>query len=457
MKSWGAYISKHLASFVAFILLLIFVNAVIFGVTFYQTMTEDYGDTSPRAMLDLVANTATTKELPEKAAQKLQRLSIWAFYLNAEGQCFWMFELPKEVPQSYTIQDVALFSKGYIADYPVFVRNTDDGLLVLGYPKGSYTKLTSNYYSLKPIQQLPLFITGMLLLDIACLFVAYFFSKRKIIKSTQPIVSAVSTLAEGKPVFLRVSGELSEIANSINKASNILSRQNEARANWISGVSHDIRTPLSMIMGYADQIAGNEIISESVREQAKIVRKQSIKIKELVQDLNLVSQLEYDMQPLHAEAVRPAKLLRSYVAELLNSGLSDAYPISIEIASDTERITLNCDPRLISRAINNLVQNSIKHNPCGCAIRLCLEKQGGCLALSVTDDGAGLSSEKLKELQTKPHYMESTDERLDLRHGLGLLIVQQIAAAHHGSVKIENVMPHGCKITVLFPDKINTI
>lgn len=457
MKSWGTYISKHLASFAAFILLLIFVNAVIFGVTFYQTMTEDYGDTSPRTILDMVANSATTKELPGETAQKLQRHNIWAFYLNAEGQCFWAFELPKEVPQSYTIQDVALFSKGYIADYPVFVRNTDDGLLVLGYPKDSYTKLTSNYYSLKSIQQLPLFITGMLLLDIGCLFLAYFFSKRKIIKSTLPIVSAVSTLAEGKPVSLRVSGELSEIANGINKAANILSKQNEARANWISGVSHDIRTPLSMIMGYADQIAGNETVSEVVRKQAEIVRKQSIKIKELVQDLNLVSQLEYDMQPLNIEAARPAKLLRSYVAELLNSGLSDTYLISIEIVPDAENLTLNCDPRLISRAINNLVQNSIKHNPSGCVIQLRLEKQGDCLALSVTDNGSGLSAEKLKELQTKPHYMESTDERLDLRHGLGLLIVQQIVAAHNGTVKIANVMPHGCKITMLFSNKINTI
>ena len=119
----------------------------------------------------------------------------------------------------------------------------------------------------------------MLGLDVLCLFCAYYFSKRKIIRNTEPIVSAVETLADGKPVSLHISGELSEIANSVNKASSILNRQNEARANWISGVSHDIRTPLSMIMGYAGRIAENESASKTIQEQAEIVRKQSVKIK----------------------------------------------------------------------------------------------------------------------------------------------------------------------------------
>ena len=99
-------------------------------------------------------------------------------------------------------------------------------------------------------------------MDVLCLFLAYYFSKRRIIQNTEPIVDAIETLADGKPVSLHIDRELSEIANSVNKASLILSRQNEARANWISGVSHDIRTPLSMIMGYADRIAADKTASE---------------------------------------------------------------------------------------------------------------------------------------------------------------------------------------------------
>lgn len=451
MRAFRNYISKHLVSFAAFLLALLFLNIIIFGLTFQRIVVNDYGDASPQAMLKTIASAATPEQLSDDAIQKLRQHNIWAIYLNLAGQCFWSVDLPDKVPESYTIQDVALFSKGYIEDYPVFVWNTDDGLLVLGYPKNSYTKLISNYYSISAIKRLPIFVAVILGVDILCLFLAYYFSKCKIIQNTEPIIAAVEALADGKPVLLHVNGELSELASSINKASSILIRQNEARANWISGVSHDIRTPLSIIMGYADHIAKHEIASDVVREQAEIMRRQSIKIKELVQDLNLVSQLAYEMQPLHKEMVRLSKLLRTYMADLLNMGISDKYTIEIAISPNAENVIFACDARLLSRAINNLVQNSIRHNLQGCEIYLSLEIKENQLILAVVDNGTGISAKKLQELEEKPHYMDSTNECLGLRHGLGLLIVQQIAAAHDGIFTITNLHPNGCKASLSFP------
>ena len=450
MKSFGTYMSKHLASFAAFLLLLVLGNVILFGVTFYHTVSEDYGEASPRAMLKTTSAAASSEGLTDDAARKLRRYKIWAMYLSPAGECYWTLDVPEEIPRKYNIQDVALFTKGYLKDYPVFVWNTDEGLLVLGYPKDSYMKLTGNYYSIEAIRKLPFYGAGMLVVDVLCLFLAYYVSKRRIIQNTGPLAEAIETLADGKPASLHIDGELAEIADSVNKASFLLSRQNEARANWISGVSHDIRTPLSMIMGYAGRIAGDETVSETVREQARIVERQGIKIKELVQDLNLVSQLEYEMQPLHREPIRLSRVLRSYAAELLNSGISDAYTIEIDIEPEAENALLDGDARLISRAIGNLVQNSIRHNPQGCSIRLSLENTGETLILTVADDGAGLTPEKLRGLKEKPHYMESADERLDLRHGLGLLLVRRIAQAHQGTFCIESEPGKGCKSKIIF-------
>ena len=260
-------------------------------------------------------------------------------------------------------------------------------------------------------------------------------------------MASIKMLSQGKAVDLSIRGELSEIADSVNQASQILSRQNKARANWISGVSHDIRTPLSMIMGYAQRIASDNTVNDNVRQEAEIVQTQSAKIKDLVQDLNLVSQLEYEMQPLHREPVRLSKLLRSYAADLLNAGIGPNYSVDVEISSDAETAVMECDARLISRAINNLVQNSIHHNPQGCTIRLRLDYSDSAISLTVADNGVGLSKEKLRELE-KPHYMESTDERLDLRHGLGILLVRQIVEAHRGTMEILSE-PHNGYQTVL--------
>lgn len=268
MKSFGKYISKHLASFAAFILVLVLLNVLAFGITFKSVILNDYGDTSPQNMLKEIAAASTIEGVSDTARQKLQSAHIWAMLLNPDGKRVWAIDTPESIPEKYTIQDIALFFKGYLHDYPVFVWNTEGGLLVLGYPKDSYTKLTSNYFSIHAIQTLPLYIIGMLAVDFLFLFLAYFFSKRKIIRSTEPIIDAIETISDGTPVSLSVGGDLSEVAGSINKASRILSRQNEARANWISGVSHDIRTPLSMILGYAERIADNETINPSVKDQA---------------------------------------------------------------------------------------------------------------------------------------------------------------------------------------------
>lgn len=451
MKSYGKYVSKFLVSFIVVILLLLGSNIVVFFWMFYHVVSTDYRETSPRSMLEKVAEVSTIEGIPSETEKELRRNQIWAMYLSSDGKCLWQVDVPENFPTSYTVQDVALFSKGYLNDYPVFVWADDTGLLILGYPQNSYVKITGNYYSANMLEIIPMFLVFSGVFDLTVIFLIYFLSKQKIIKSTEPIISSIEALSSGTPVNLSIKGELSSIANSVNRASQILSRQNEARANWISGVSHDIRTPLSMIMGYAVRIAENKNASEDIQEQAEIVRSQSVKIKELVQDLNLVSQLEYEMQPLHKEAVRMSKLLRTYVADLLNTGISDVYSIEIEIAPDVEDAVLECDARLISRAVNNLMQNSMKHNPQGCKICLSLATSENHLVLEVEDNGTGLSAEKLQELEKKPHYMESIDQRLDLRHGLGLLIVQQVSAAHNGSFKLTNVPPQGCKAALIFP------
>ena len=450
MKAFGKYISKYLLSFFAFALVLLLVNILVYALTFGAIVFREYGLASPANMLETVAADLSASGISEKTEQELNDNHIWAMLLDVNGTCDWSVSLPEEIPTRYTIQDVAVFSKGYLQDYPVFVRNMEDGLLVLGYPKDSFMKLTGNYFPVRAIRLFPLFVTSILAIDILLLFLVYYFSKQKILKNTEPIMTAIKALSTGKPVSLSIQGELAEIADSVQLAAQVLGRQNQARANWISGVSHDIRTPLSMIMGYSGRIVSDDTTSENIRQEAEIIRVQSAKIKDLVQDLNLVSQLEYEMQPFHKEPVRLAKLLRSYAANLLNAGVNSEYSVEVEIASDAETAVVECDARLILRAVGNLVQNSIQHNPQGCNISLSLTCSETSVFLTVADDGVGLSAEKQRELTEKPHYMESTDERLDLRHGLGLLLVRQIMAAHDGTMAIENSQKYKFMITLHF-------
>lgn len=120
MKAFGKYISKYLLSFFIFVLALLFVNILAFSLTFGGIVFREYGAASPANMLERVAADLSASGISEETAQELGRNQIWAMYLNESGSCDWSVSLPEEVPAQYTIQDIAVFSRGYLQGYPVF-------------------------------------------------------------------------------------------------------------------------------------------------------------------------------------------------------------------------------------------------------------------------------------------------------------------------------------------------
>ncbi len=130
---------------------------------------------------------------------------------------------------------------------------------------------------------------------------------------------------------------------SINKTSKILQSQNNqlrrketARANWIAGVSHDVRTPLSMIMGYAGQLREDAYLTDEERQKAAVIVKQSQRMRNLINDLNLASKLEYNMQPIHPQKENLIAVIRQVAVDFINMDIDDKHPIEWETdVSDT--------------------------------------------------------------------------------------------------------------------------
>lgn len=311
----------------------------------------------------------------------------------------------------------------------------------------------TNYLPLSAIQKTPFLLLIMLVSNIAILFIVYYLSKRNVMLKISPILNGIDKLSHGDTVTLNINGELEEIGNRINETSLQLKKQNQARANWISGVSHDIRTPLSMIMGYADKISSTLNIDENTKKQANIIKTQSIKIKNLVQDLNLVSQLNYNIQPIQETPIHLCKIIREIVVEYLNNNTNNKFEFELNLKPNTELITIIGDERLLGRAIQNIISNSINHNENGCIISISLEVNGSNLILVISDNGKGISEEKLQKIQSTPHYLQSTDDRLDLRHGLGLLLVKEIVSIHKGNVSISSALNKGFSTTISLPIK----
>ena len=328
----------------------------------------------------------------------------WAMMLSEEGQVVWSFRKPADLPEQYSLTDVASFTRWYLNDYPVQCRIRDDGLLVVGAPKGSVWK-HDIAMSVDTLLQTPFWAAGLFLLALGgVLGFAYL-----------------------------IVGRWFRQAQQVRDA---------ARSNWINGVSHDIRTPLSVVMGYSAQMEAAEELPPECRKQAGIIRAQSQVIRDLVNDLNLTMRLDCEMQALRKEPIQPTVFLRQVAADFLNGGLAEGFELEMDLP-ETALPPIEADPFLLRRAINNLLTNCVRHNAPGGTIRLGARCTGTNLVLFVRGGTAAGRGPVNADRQLDPDG--------GAPHGTGLRLVAQIAATHGGTVQFEQGADKDLCVSVVLP------
>lgn len=398
--------------------------------------------------------------LSEPMLEKLDKNGAWAFLIdNDTSQMIWHTDnLPSSIPKQYSLSDIADLSIGYLLGYPTFTGANEKGLVVVGYPVKSFWKHTTPTWKYSLISDMPKIISIIIFVDIVLMLIIYLLTNLGLIKSIDPIIKGIQDLSSKKTVRIPEKGLLSEISANINLTSVILQDQQEqlrkkekARANWIAGVSHDIRTPLSMIMGYAGQLESSTNLPKDAQKKASIIVKQSNRMKNLINDLNLASKLEYNMQPLMKKDVNIVALVRQTIVDFMNMDIDDKYHIELKSNEYITKRSINVDADLLQRAISNLIQNSINHNEEGCTIYIDIAMNRNFFTICVEDNGIGVSDEQLKKLNETPHYMICDNNIGEQRHGLGLQIVKQIMEAHQGTVAINHSEHGGFKVVLTIP------
>lgn len=460
MKSIPKLIRRFVGIMTLSIILLIILNVVFFAVIFVKN-TSTF---SPWDMADHVAAALRFTEdgysISDEVMAKLNEQNAWALLINNDtGQVVWQTEhLPDNIPMQYTLSDIAELTRGYIDGYPTFTGKAPDGLLVLGFPKDRFWKHTRASWDYYFIANLPKNIMMILAVNTVLIFLICAAVDASLLRSIRPITNGIQDLSGGSPVCVREKGVLSELAEKINQTSEILQKQAEqlrkketARANWIAGVSHDVRTPLSMIMGYAGQLENSKNLSEIERKKAAAIVKQSNRMKDLISDLNLASKLEYDMQPLTMRQENAISIVRQVVVDFMNMNIDDRYPIEWKTVDTLSACYINADQDLLKRAISNLIQNSINHNENGCVIYVSVEEDKNICRICVEDNGTGASDEQIDRLNNTPHYMVCDTNTTEQRHGLGLLIVKQIIEGHSGEMIIGHSEYRGFKVVLMIP------
>lgn len=452
MKTFVRLIRRYLLTAVGVMLLLVTVGIGLLAYLGWQesqrTIQRDY---SVEEIADSMVRTETGLAFgPEHPAERWMAGYAWAMVLDDAGNVTWSYALPETLDRTYTPSDVARFARWYLDDYPVFCWSEDYGLFVVGLVRGSlwrYNIYSSQEMVVDVVQWVVPVFGGFLLAGLAlCFWLSWRGAKR-----LQTVAAGLDRLAEGQTVQLDTGGFTGELAEKLNQTSAHLQRKNEiiaqrdnARTQWIAGVSHDVRTPLALILGWAEQLEQDKALPVPARQKAGGIRTQSEKLRALIDDLNLTSKLQYGAQPLRKELCAAGPLVRELVAQFCDSPLAERCDLSLTQTPAAEQAKLSVDRALLGRLLENLLNNSIRHNEAPVRLGIRTEVVGGSICLTVADDGAGYPPAVLAALNA-PEPVENAP------HILGLHVVEQIASAHGGRAVFGQNTPHGAKTTLWLP------
>lgn len=444
MKGITKIIRHYLLLSVGVALLLLLINFVIMMCWISSSMQYTHADYTLEKLSNGLVKEGDNFTLSAEAGEIINKDCEWAMLLDDAGHVIWSMNLPSDMPLSFSSSEIAGFSKWYLKDYPVYVWTHDNGLFVVANSKGSVWKMQLEAPE-KMMRNLPAWLLIILISNFLGAILLALLLGIRFFRSFREIVLGIETLSQKQPAHLHTKGILKDLASNINTASQELIRQQKliekrdiARNSWITGVSHDIRTPLSMIMGYSSSLENESCFPEDYTRQFSIIRSQSERIKSLVDDLNLAVKLEYEMQPLNIKPFYLSELLRKVVVEYLNTLCNEKYMIILNISDETQSYLLKGDSGLFERALHNIIDNSMKHNPEGCEIFITLAQKGGRCLLEIKDTGIGFDDAVLEKLN------HTSEMPTGVSHGIGLFIVKQIAIVSGAQICYCNWMQGSC-------------
>ncbi len=273
---------------------------------------------------------------------------------------------------------------------------------------------------------------------------------RTLTRPLRELTTATKAVAAGdldQQVPVRSKDELGELANSFNVMSAELSHAQQLRRQMTADIAHELRTPISIIIGHTDAI--DEGVLPPSNETFDIIRDEAGRLERMVEDLRLLSRADagelhldkspLDVQPLLEQVVKS----HQHAAARCDIKLSTAY--------EPDLAKIYVDPDRISMVLGNLLNNAIRYTPEGGKITLSAQSQGGDMEIIVTDNGSGIPEDEIARVFDRFYRIEKSRYRDDGGSGLGLAIAKSIIEQHGGKILVESVVGEGTSFIILLP------
>ncbi|MBM9559901.1 sensor histidine kinase [Limosilactobacillus fermentum] len=257
------------------------------------------------------------------------------------------------------------------------------------------------------------------------------------------IIGELHYIAQGHlehRIPFRVNGNQQHVITSVNAlVDTITQAMQEERASekskdeLITNVSHDLRTPLTSIIGYLGLIEDHQYQSEEdIVKYSHIAYDKAKQMKNLVEDLFEYTKVQQHGAPVNLMTVDLGQLLEQVGASFELE--ADKKGMAINVSCEPTPLSITADPEKLGRLFSNLVANALKYGHGASYIHLTAKQLGEKVVITVANDGEKIPAEAVKHLFERFYRVESSRNKATGGTGLGLAIVQSIVELHHGSV-----------------------
>jgi signal transduction histidine kinase len=423
-----------------------------------KTFTEDFKNQ--------IVFIDTTPQIKQSGMALLQDNGVVIQILDSSGLVVFSYQEPEQANTTYSNTELLqLFQMGKLenSETTAFVgtafNDGTDYIYILYFPV-DISKVTmyvdGEWFSGGKTIILSILSTMLLLVLILGVLYGVFTAKsmKRLTTSIQEISARSYLPIQDHGVFHDLYDSLNTLDAEIRASHQLRMQTEKMREEWIANITHDLKTPLSPIKGYAEvlQETGGKN-QELSRRYTGIILKNVSYMETLIEDLKLTYQLENGMLPINREEKNIVRFLKELAIDILNTPEYENRTIHFE--STEEIVLFSFDQTLLTRAFRNLIINAFVHGEEHTEVTLSLLTANSALKICVADNGKGMEAETIEHLFDR-YYRGTNTEQKPEGSGLGLAIAKGIIEIHNGTISVSSIPTVGTTFQIKFsPIKVN--
>ncbi|MGE7091502.1 sensor histidine kinase [Lysinibacillus sp. NPDC048646] len=255
-------------------------------------------------------------------------------------------------------------------------------------------------------------------------------------------------------LYQEVLQHLQSLSMKLQAAETERGQVEQAKQEWIAGISHDLKTPLTYITGYSTLLL-NEQYEWSKEETHSFIQEIADKgqhMEDLIQDLSLVIQLNSADGTFLLDKKKQdlVEFIKRIVANISNNPQATDYMLHFQ--SDIPVLDVDFDAKYLQRILQNILMNSIIHNPQHTDIYTQLSDRGENVEIHIVDNGVGMSTHMVENI-FQQYYRGTTTDSSSEGTGLGMAIVHKLVKTHNGTISVHSEPTKGTTFKITLPKK----